>query len=113
MCPYVCLYVLRYGKKTFGKSGLTLIALAGMLNVTEACISQFLKRWKAQGGCRSSHRTGRPFVTYRYDDRNILKTSRTNPGLTAPAISREVFLNSVSPPSVSTGNVVQILLKSW
>ncbi|CAD6191363.1 unnamed protein product [Caenorhabditis auriculariae] len=32
----------------------------------------------------------------------FLKTSRTNPRLTAPAIRREVFLNSPSPPSVST-----------
>ncbi|CAD6198345.1 unnamed protein product [Caenorhabditis auriculariae] len=32
----------------------------------------------------------------------FLKTSRTNPKLTAPAIRREFFLNSPSPPSVST-----------
>uniref|UniRef100_A0A8R1EGY2 Uncharacterized protein n=1 Tax=Caenorhabditis japonica TaxID=281687 RepID=A0A8R1EGY2_CAEJA len=32
----------------------------------------------------------------------FLKTSRTNPRLTAPAIILEVFLNSISPSSVST-----------
>ncbi|CAD6196836.1 unnamed protein product [Caenorhabditis auriculariae] len=81
---------------------LTMMTLAGMFGVTEAGISQFLKRQKAQDGSTNSQRTGRPRVTDRNDDRNILKTSRTNPRLTAPAIRREVFLNSPSPPSVST-----------
>ncbi|CAD6198210.1 unnamed protein product [Caenorhabditis auriculariae] len=79
-----------------------MMTLAGMFGVTEAGISQFLKRQKAQDGSTNSQRTGRPRVTDRNDDRNILKTSRTNPRLTAPAIRREVFLNSPSPPSVST-----------
>ncbi|CAD6196665.1 unnamed protein product [Caenorhabditis auriculariae] len=79
-----------------------MMTLAGMFGVTEAVISQFLKRQKAQDGSTNSQRTGRPRVTDRNDDRNILKTSRTNPRLTAPAIRREVFLNSPSPPSVST-----------
>ncbi|CAD6197481.1 unnamed protein product [Caenorhabditis auriculariae] len=84
------------------QNGLTMMTLAGMFGVTEAGISQFLKRQKAQDGSTNSQRTGRPRVTDRNDDRNILKTSRTNPRLTAPAIRREVFLNSPSPPSVST-----------
>ncbi|CAD6197490.1 unnamed protein product [Caenorhabditis auriculariae] len=84
------------------QNGLTMMTFAGMFGVTEACISQFLKRRKAQDGSTNSQRTGRPRVTGRNDDRNILKTSRTNPRLTAPAIRREVFLNSPSPPSVST-----------
>ncbi|CAD6196879.1 unnamed protein product [Caenorhabditis auriculariae] len=84
------------------KNGLTMMTLAGMFGVTKAGISQFLKRQKAQDGSTNSQRTGRPRVTDRNDDRNILKTSRTNPRLTAPAIRREVFLNSPSPPSVST-----------
>ncbi|CAD6184903.1 unnamed protein product [Caenorhabditis auriculariae] len=79
-----------------------MMTLAGMFGVTEACISQFLKRRKAQDGSTNSQRTGRPRVTGRNDDRNVLKTSRTNPRLTAPAIRREFFLNSPSPPSVST-----------
>ncbi|CAD6185610.1 unnamed protein product [Caenorhabditis auriculariae] len=33
---------------------------------------------------------------------NALEDHVTNPRLTAPAITREVFLNSPSPPSVST-----------
>ncbi|CAD6200304.1 unnamed protein product, partial [Caenorhabditis auriculariae] len=81
---------------------LTMMTLAGMFGVTEACISPFLKRWKAQDGTIKSQRTERPRVIDRNGDRNILKTSRTNPRLTAPAIRREVFLNSPSPPSVST-----------
>ncbi|CAD6189904.1 unnamed protein product [Caenorhabditis auriculariae] len=84
------------------QNGLTMMTLAGMFGVTEAGISQFLKRQKAQDGSTNSQRTGRPRVTDRNDDRNILKTSRTNPRLIAPAIRREVFLNSPSPPSVST-----------
>ncbi|CAD6185927.1 unnamed protein product [Caenorhabditis auriculariae] len=84
------------------QNGLTMMSLAGMFGGTEACISQFLKRQKAQDGSTNSQRTGRPRVTDRNDDRNILKTSRTNPRLTAPAIRREVCLNSPSPPSVST-----------
>ncbi|CAD6191447.1 unnamed protein product [Caenorhabditis auriculariae] len=72
------------------QNGLTMMTLAGMFGVTEAGISQFLKRQKAQDGSTNSQRTGRP------------RTSRTNPRLTAPAIRREVFLNSPSPPSVST-----------
>ncbi|CAD6189707.1 unnamed protein product [Caenorhabditis auriculariae] len=84
------------------QNGLTMMTLAGMFGVTEAGISQFLKRQKAQDGSTNSQRTGRPRVTDRNGDRNILKTSRTNPRLTAPAIRREVFLNSPSPPSVST-----------
>ncbi|CAD6184705.1 unnamed protein product [Caenorhabditis auriculariae] len=84
------------------QNGLTMMTLAGMFGVTEAGISQFLKRQKAQDGSTNSQRTGRPRVTDRNDDRNILKTSRTNPRLTAPAIRQEVFLNSPSPPSVST-----------
>ncbi|CAD6199687.1 unnamed protein product [Caenorhabditis auriculariae] len=84
------------------QNGLTMMTLAGMFGVTEACISQFLKRQKAQDGSTKSQRTGRPRVTDLNDDRNILKTPRTNPRLTALAIRREVFLNSPSPPSVST-----------
>ncbi|CAD6199138.1 unnamed protein product [Caenorhabditis auriculariae] len=84
------------------QNGLTMMTLAGMFGVTEACISQFLKRQKAQDGSTKSQRTGRPRVTDLNDDRNILKTSRTNPRLTALAIRREVFLNSPTPPSVST-----------
>ncbi|CAD6190073.1 unnamed protein product [Caenorhabditis auriculariae] len=84
------------------QNGLTMMTLAGMFGVTEACISQFLKLWKAQDGSTKSQRTGRSRVTDGNDDRNILKTSRTNPRLTAPTIRREVFLNSPSPPSVST-----------
>ncbi|CAD6199786.1 unnamed protein product [Caenorhabditis auriculariae] len=84
------------------QNGLTMMTLAGMFGVTEACISQFLKRRKAQDGSTKNQRTGRQRFTDRNDDRNILKTSRTNPRLTAPAIRREVFLNSPSPPSVST-----------
>ncbi|CAD6196260.1 unnamed protein product [Caenorhabditis auriculariae] len=84
------------------QNGLTMMTLAGMFGVTEACISQFLKRWKAQDGTVKSQRTERPRVIDRNGDRNILKTPRTNPRLTAPAIRREVFLNSPSPPSVST-----------
>ncbi|CAD6200225.1 unnamed protein product [Caenorhabditis auriculariae] len=83
------------------QNGLTMMTLAGMFGVTEACISQFLKRWKAQDGTIKSQRTERPRVIDRNGDRNILKTPRTNPRLTAPAIRREVFLNSPSPPSVS------------
>ncbi|CAD6199912.1 unnamed protein product [Caenorhabditis auriculariae] len=71
------------------QNGLTMMTLAGMFG-------------KAQDGSTNSQRTGRPRVTDRNDDRNILKTSRTNPRLTAPAIRREVFLNSPSSPSVST-----------
>ncbi|CAD6196871.1 unnamed protein product [Caenorhabditis auriculariae] len=74
------------------QNGLTMMTLAGMFGVTKAGISQFLKRQKAQDGSTNSQRTGRPRVTDRNDDRNILKTSRTNPRLTAPAIRREVFL---------------------
>ncbi|CAD6191162.1 unnamed protein product [Caenorhabditis auriculariae] len=74
------------------QNGLTMMTLAGMFGVTEAGISQFLKHQKAQDGSTNSQRTGRPRVTDRNDDRNILKTSRTNPRLTAPAIRREVFL---------------------
>ncbi|CAD6199875.1 unnamed protein product [Caenorhabditis auriculariae] len=84
------------------QNGLTMMTLAGMFGVTEACISQFLKRQKAQDGTVKSQRTERPRVIDRNGDRNILKTSRTNPRLTAPAIRREVFSNSPSPPSVST-----------
>ncbi|CAD6199669.1 unnamed protein product [Caenorhabditis auriculariae] len=81
---------------------LTMMTLAGIFGVTEAGISQFLKRWKAQDGTIKSQRTERPRFIDRNGDRNILKTSRTNPRLTVPAIRREVCLNSPSPPSVST-----------
>ncbi|CAD6199639.1 unnamed protein product [Caenorhabditis auriculariae] len=84
------------------QNGLTMMTFAGMFGVTEACISQFLKRRKAQDGSTNSQRAGRSRVTGRNDDRNVLKTSRTNPRLTAPAIRREFFLHSPSPPSVST-----------
>ncbi|CAD6189159.1 unnamed protein product [Caenorhabditis auriculariae] len=69
------------------QNGLTTMTLAGMFGVTEACISQFLKRRKARDGSTNSQRTGRT--------RNQSKTHR-------PAIRREVFLNLKSPPSVST-----------
>ncbi|CAD6191799.1 unnamed protein product [Caenorhabditis auriculariae] len=84
------------------QNGLTMMTLAGMFGVTEACISQFLKRWKAQDGSTKSQRTERSRVTDGNDDRNILKTSRTDPRLSVPAIRREVCLNSPSPPSFST-----------
>ncbi|CAD6197810.1 unnamed protein product [Caenorhabditis auriculariae] len=71
------------------QNGLTMMTLAGMFGVTKAGISQFLKRQKAQDGSTNSQRTGRPRVT-----------DEPNPRLTAPAIRREVFLNSPSPPSV-------------
>ncbi|CAD6192511.1 unnamed protein product [Caenorhabditis auriculariae] len=79
-----------------------MMTLAGTFGVTEACISQFLKRLKAQDGSTKGQRTGRPRVSDLNDDRNILKTPRTNPRLTALAIRREVFLNSPYLPSVST-----------
>ncbi|CAD6196534.1 unnamed protein product [Caenorhabditis auriculariae] len=84
------------------QNGLTMMTLAGMFGVTEACISQFLKRRKAQDGSTKSQRTGGSRVTDRDYDRNILKKSTTNLRLTALAIRREVFLNSPTPPSVST-----------
>ncbi|CAD6192729.1 unnamed protein product [Caenorhabditis auriculariae] len=61
------------------QNGLTMMTLAGMFGVTEAGISEFLKRQKAQDGSTKSQRTGRSRVTDGNDDRNILKTSRTNP----------------------------------
>ncbi|CAD6199297.1 unnamed protein product [Caenorhabditis auriculariae] len=74
------------------QNGLTMMTLAGMFGVTKAGISQFLKRQKAQDGSTNSQRTGRPRVTDRNDDRNILKTSRTNPRLTAPCDQTGSFL---------------------
>ncbi|CAD6191840.1 unnamed protein product [Caenorhabditis auriculariae] len=116
---YYSTYVLKYHMgRTSGKedltdndkraivvgrqNGLTMMTLAGMFGVTEAGISQYLKRQKAQDGNTKSQRTGRPRVTDLNDNRNILKTSRTNPRLSVPAIRREVCLISQSPPSVST-----------
>ncbi|CAD6200253.1 unnamed protein product [Caenorhabditis auriculariae] len=68
------------------QNGLTMMTLAGMFGVTEACISQSLKRRKAQDGSTKSQRTGR---SQPIQD-------------TAPTIRREVFSNSPSSPSVST-----------
>ncbi|CAD6199787.1 unnamed protein product [Caenorhabditis auriculariae] len=50
------------------QNGLTMMTLAGMFGVTEACISQFLKRRKAQDGSTKNQSTGRP--------RNQSKTHR-------------------------------------
>ncbi|CAD6186117.1 unnamed protein product [Caenorhabditis auriculariae] len=69
------------------QNGLTMMTLAGMFGVTEAGISEFLKLWKAQDGSTKSQCTGRP--------RNQSKTHR-------PCDQTGVFLNSPSPPSVST-----------
>ncbi|CAD6196070.1 unnamed protein product [Caenorhabditis auriculariae] len=65
------------------QNGLTMMTLAGMFGVHFSVPKA-------------------PRVTDRNDDRNILKTSRTDPRLTVLAIRREVCLNSPSPPSVST-----------
>ncbi|CAD6195793.1 unnamed protein product [Caenorhabditis auriculariae] len=61
-----------------------------MFGVTEACISQFLKRQKAQDGSTNSQRTG--------------KTTRLEPIQDSPPLRSDgkFFLNSPSPPSVST-----------
>ncbi|CAD6199441.1 unnamed protein product [Caenorhabditis auriculariae] len=53
------------------QNGLTMMTLAGMFGVTEACISQFLKRRKAQDGSTKSQRTGRPRV-------NVQNQSKTH-----------------------------------
>ncbi|CAO4387042.1 unnamed protein product [Caenorhabditis nigoni] len=84
------------------QSGLTMKTLAGMFNVTESCISKLLKSCNGKVGFPVRRRTGRPRITNRMEDRNILMTSRNNPRLPAPAIRREVFVNSPSPPSVAT-----------
>ncbi|CAD6196480.1 unnamed protein product [Caenorhabditis auriculariae] len=59
------------------QNGLTMMKLAGMFGVTEAGISQFLKRQKAQDGSTNSQRTGRP------------QPMQDSP---PPAIKQEVFL---------------------
>ncbi|CAD6184902.1 unnamed protein product [Caenorhabditis auriculariae] len=50
------------------QNGLTMMTFAGMFGATEACISQFLKRRKAQNDSTNSQRTERP--------RNQSKTHR-------------------------------------
>ncbi|CAD6195785.1 unnamed protein product [Caenorhabditis auriculariae] len=69
------------------QNGLTMMTLAGMFGVTKAGISQFLKRQKAQDGSTNSQRTGRP------------QPIQDSPPLRSDG---KFFLNSPSPPSVST-----------
>ncbi|CAD6193777.1 unnamed protein product [Caenorhabditis auriculariae] len=69
------------------QNGLTMMTLAGMFGVTEACISQSLKRWKAQDGSTKSQRTRRP------------QPIQDSPPLRSDG---KFFSNSPSPPSVST-----------
>ncbi|CAD6197620.1 unnamed protein product [Caenorhabditis auriculariae] len=69
------------------QNGLTMMTSVGMFGVTEACISQFLKRQKAQDGSTNSQRTGRP------------QPIQDSPPLRSDG---KFFLNSPSPPSVST-----------
>ncbi|CAD6199962.1 unnamed protein product [Caenorhabditis auriculariae] len=49
------------------QNGLTMMTLAGMFGVTEACISQFLKRQKAQDGTGRANALKRPRVIDRND----------------------------------------------
>jgi len=84
------------------KQGRTHEQLAQQFSVSKSTITKFLKRWKIQGGYVKKKKTGRPRCTTSVVDRNILRTSRCNPRLTAPDIMKEVLTVRESNPSVWT-----------
>jgi len=73
------------------KQGRTHEQLAQQFGVSKSTITKFLKRWKIQGGYVKKMKTGRPRCTTSVVDRNILRTARSNPRLTAPDIMKEIF----------------------
>jgi len=84
-----------------GRKGRTHKQLAQQFGVSKSMITKFLKYWKIQGGYVKKKKTGRSHCTTSVIDRNILRTARSNPRLTAD-IMKEVFTVGESNPSVRT-----------
>lgn len=84
------------------KQGRTHEQLARQFGVSKSAITKLLMRWKVQDGYVKKEKTGRPRCTTSVADRNIFRTSRSNPRLTAADIIKEIFTVGDSKPSVRT-----------
>jgi transposase len=84
------------------KQGRTHEQLAQQFGISKSAVIKFLKHWKTQGDYIKKKKTGRPRCTTSIIDRNILRTARSNPRLTAPEILKEILPFGESNPSVRT-----------
>lgn len=84
------------------RQGRTHKQLSILFNVSRRTIGCLLKRWRDQGGYVHKKSPGRPRITTSVMDRNIIRTSRTNPRLTATDIAKEIATPGVPNPSVRT-----------
>lgn len=84
------------------RQGRTHFELAEQFHVSRQTISNLLKRWKLQGGYIYKKSTGRPRITNSVVDRNILRSARNNPRLTATDIAREIATPNEPIPSIRT-----------
>lgn len=67
-----------------------------------SAVTKFLKRWDIQGGYVKKKSAGRSRCTTSVTDRNILRTSRSDPHLTAQDILKEIACSGQTGPSVRT-----------
>ena len=70
--------------------GLTHKALAEQFNVSRTAITNIIKRYRLHGCVEIRKSSGRPKITSRLIDRNILRMSRSDPRLTTVDISRHL-----------------------
>lgn len=84
------------------RQGYTHEELARQFCVTKSTITKFLKRWSVQEDYVKKPRSGRPRITNILVDRNIVRTSRNNPRLTASDIAREIWSPNEPNPSLRT-----------
>lgn len=102
-----------YGSKNIGKEqqkaivrgrqqGMTHEQLSRQFGVGKSTITKFLSRWQVQGDVQKKKNSGRPRVTSKLVDRNIVRLSRDNPRLTAVDITRELSIGNEVFPSIRT-----------
>lgn len=82
--------------------GHTHAALARQFCVSVSAITKLLKKITVNGGIVIKKSSGRPRITSRVIDRNILRTSRQDPRLSAVDICRELHIENGPKPSVRT-----------
>lgn len=84
------------------QQGYTHAALAKQFSISTSAVTKVLQRISNQGGVLIKKSSGRPRITSKLTDRNILRISRSNPRLTAVDILREIHIEENPKLSIRT-----------
>lgn len=84
--------------------------IASTLNVSQSCISKFLKRWKCRRSVENLHRTGRPPKSDSKGDRRIIRHVKTHRKQTLAEITNCV--NNILPQQPLSSRTVRRRLRS-